>query len=172
MSVVTRNGERACAACGTTVPKYVWDTETKTARCTDCASALGMTNGGEPLGAGVPSSVDFLSQMHGSPGFVVDEAVARESSCIGYALKGKGTEPDLVFTHGIVGALDADQRETYCSTGVVLHDLTPKQKARLAAFKDSSAVCKTEIAEVPKGERLEPWLGCMSAELRKRGERP
>ena len=124
----------------------------------------------EPWHNGRPSATDFLSKVRGSPGFVVDEAVARDTPCVGYALQGPGTEPDLVFSKGIVGALDTEQRALYCPS-VEVRELTPGLKRRLTAFHESVGVCKQRIAKIPRGDELGPWLGCMENQLRERGEK-
>lgn len=123
--------------------------------------------------AGSPGVTDFLGESgerHGA--IVVDEAAARNSGCIGYALhEDRPEEADLVFArHGAVGALNRDQRAQFCPT-VELQPLSERQKERLRAFKESTQVCKLKEADVPKGERLDSWIGCMSHELRERGHR-
>lgn len=125
----------------------------------------------EPWTHGDPGALDFLSQTRGSPGFVVDEAVARESSCIGYDLRGRH-EADLVFSKGVVGALDKEQIDTFCPT-IELREPTPKQRERLAAFREATAVCKQDpaVTGAAPGEHLGPWLACMERELRSRGQR-
>lgn len=122
---------------------------------------------------GSPGIGDFVSESHGHRGaIVVDEGAARASGCIGYALNAdKPEEADLVFVrHGAVGALSKDQQAQFCPT-VELRPLSDRQKSRLRAFKESTQVCKREEENVPKGERLEPWMSCMTRELRSRGER-
>lgn len=127
----------------------------------------------DPFLDGPPSLGDFVSQMNGSPGFVVDPAIARESRCIGFQLQANAlpdAEPDLVFAKGIVGALDKDQVEMFCPI-IETRQLTDAQRERLSAFTDASGVCSAEVADMPQGDRLEPFLSCMSAELHHRGHR-
>jgi hypothetical protein len=162
----------------------------------------------DPFLAGPPSLGDFVSQMNGSPGFVVDPAIARESTCIGYQLRrdappdaepdlvfAKGyvvdpaiarestcigyqlrrdappdAEPDLVFAKGVVGALDRDQVEMFCPT-IQVRPLSDAQRDRLTAFTQAAQTCKVQVADLPSGDRLDPYLGCMSAELHQRGQR-
>lgn len=120
-------------------------------------------------GAGGPGVADFLSQTRGSPGIIVDQAVAREPTpCLCYEIASRSGHSQLCFHHGIVGALDRDQIDTYCQTREE-RPPTPEQRARLEAFQESADTCKAAIQEVPKGEELEPWLACMSSELRARG---
>jgi hypothetical protein len=116
----------------------------------------------EPEPATVSAVVD---QLNGGDGVVVDEAVAREAPCVAYEL---GTRR-VVFSKGIVGALDLDQQALYCAETEV-KELSPKQKARLEAFRAGAESCHTSTSALPKGERLAPFLGCLSEELRKRGQ--
>lgn len=100
----------------------------------------------------------------GSPGIVVNEALAMASpcSCIEYRPGKK-----LCFSKGIVGALSDEQETAYCSATVELK--SPKLEKRLEGWMESVETCKAEIANIPKGERLEPWLTCMSRELAAKG---
>ena len=96
----------------------------------------------------------------GSPGIVVDEAVAKATPCrcIEYR-PGKM----LCFSRGIIGSLSDEQENIYCPTTVPLE--SPGLEKRLKGWMGAVEICKVEIAEIPKGERLEPWLSCMSREL-------
>lgn len=100
----------------------------------------------------------------GSPGVVVDEALAMISpcSCIEYRPGKK-----LCFSKGIIGALSDEQESVYCSTMVEMK--SPGLEKRLDNWMEAVKTCKAEIASIPKGERLELWLGCMSRELSARG---
>lgn len=111
------------------------------------------------------SATDFLPSMDGSPGIVVDEGVARATPCTRFDL-GEGKE--LMFSKGVVGGLDEGQKALFCPE-VVTKPLSEAQRQRLQAWRESAAVCKVEIADVPKGEQLPPWLACMSRELNARG---
>ena len=101
---------------------------------------------------------------YGSPGVVVNEAVAMASPCrcIEYRPGKK-----LCFSKGIIGALSDEQEKIYCTTTVPLE--SPGLEKRLDDWMESVEVCKAEIAPIPKGERLEPWLSCMARELSARG---
>lgn|SRR5487761_1743327 len=125
----------------------------------------------DPFLAGDPGLGDFISQ---SPGLVVDPAVAREAPCVGYQLRGEGAEPDLVFVKGVVGALDQDQVQSFCSE-IEVRDLSPEQRERLAAFSEAAEVCKAEVADLPSGtdpgDKLPAYLGCMGTALRERGQK-
>lgn len=111
------------------------------------------------------TTTDFLPSMTGSPGIVVDEGVARATPCTRFDL-GEGKE--LVYSKGIVGGLDEGQKALYCPE-TTTKPLSEAQQQRLRDWRDAANVCKGEIAEVPKGEQLQPWLGCMSRELSARG---
>lgn len=101
---------------------------------------------------------------YGSPGIVVSEAIAKTSPCrcIEYRPGKK-----LCFSKGIVGALSDEQEAIYCPTTEALE--SPGLEKRLKGWMGAVETCKAEIASIPKGERLEPWLGCMSRELAARG---
>lgn len=101
-----------------------------------------------------------IPYAYGSPGIVVDEAKAKATPCrcIEYKLGKK-----LCFSKGIVGALSDEQEEIYCPTVEALE--SPGLEKRLKDWRGAVEICKAEIAEIPKGERLEPWLKCMSREL-------
>lgn len=97
---------------------------------------------------------------YGSPGIVVDEALAKATPCrcIEYRPGKK-----LCFSKGIIGALSDEQEKIYCPTTVPLE--SPRLERRLEGWMGAVETCKAEIAEIPKGERLKPWLSCMSREL-------
>lgn len=97
---------------------------------------------------------------YGSPGIVVNEAVAKASPCRCFEYEpGK----KLCFSKGIVGALSDDQEKVYCPTVEKLE--SPGLERRLKSWMGAKTICKAEIETIPKGERLEPWLSCMSREL-------
>jgi len=101
---------------------------------------------------------------YGSPGIVVSEAIAKTSPCrcIEYRPGKK-----LCFSKGIVGALSDEQERIYCPAVEEL--VSPGLEKRLKDWMEAVETCKAEIAPIPKGERLEPWLGCMSRELAAHG---
>ena len=104
--------------------------------------------------------LNSIPYAYGSPGIVVDESVAKVTPCRYIEYKpGKR----LAFSKGIVGALSDAQEEIYCPEWVKLE--SPGLERRLSSWMESVETCKEEIAEIPKGERLEPWLSCMSREL-------
>ena len=105
-----------------------------------------------------------LGPGFGDSGIVVDEARAKASPCrcIEYQPGKK-----LCFSKGIVGALSDEQEMAYCPTTEALE--SPGLERRLKDWMGAVEVCKAEIESIPKGERLEPWLRCMSRELETRG---
>jgi len=102
--------------------------------------------------------------QEGSPGIVVNEATAMASSCrcIEYRPGKK-----LCFSKGIIGALSDEQEAIYCPVTEELE--SPGLEKHLKDWMDAVETCKAEIAPILKGERLEPWLSCMSRELKARG---
>jgi len=111
------------------------------------------------------TTMDFLPSMRGSPGIVVDPGVARATPCTRFDL---GGDSELVFSKGVIGALDEPQKALLC-TETVTKPLSPEQERRLRGWREAAATCKGEIADVPDGEKLEPWLTCMSRELKGKG---
>lgn len=109
--------------------------------------------------------VATLPSLEGSPGFLVDPGVARATPCTRIEL-GEGRE--VMFSKGIVGALDEEQKALYCPE-TITKPVSPKQQERIRAFQDAAQTCKGEIESVPKGERMRPWIECMSREARSRG---
>lgn len=110
--------------------------------------------------------LNSIPYAFGSPGIVVNEALAKATPCrcIEYRPGKK-----LCFSKGIVGALSDEQEKIYCPTVEEL--VSPGLERRLKGWMGSVTICKAEIEPIPKGERLGPWLGCMSRELRARGIR-
>jgi len=102
--------------------------------------------------------------QEGSPGIVVNEATAMASACrcIEYRPGKK-----LCFSKGIIGALSDEQEASYCPVTEKLE--SPGLEKRLQDWMESVDICKVEIASIPKGERLEPWLSCMGRELSTHG---
>ncbi|MBA7469157.1 hypothetical protein ES707_04423 [subsurface metagenome] len=97
-------------------------------------------------------------------GIVVNEAEAKASPC-------RCTEyrpgKKLCFSKGIIGALSDEQKESYCPTTVFVESAGLEK--RFEDWMESIGTCRTEIAGIVKGERLDPWLGCMSRELTAKG---
>jgi hypothetical protein len=92
-------------------------------------------------------------------GVVVHPEIAAEGKCTCYG--------NVCFSKGIIGALSPSERARYCKE--VEEGRSPAMVKRVQNWDEAVNVCKAEIAEIPKGERLEPWLKCMGRELPKRG---
>lgn len=97
----------------------------------------------------------------GSPGILVDSDIAARTPCRCYTYKG---EPKICYSRGIIGSMSKAQIEAYCKPLVKIGE-----SKRLAAFIEAKEEAQKEIAGIPRGERLEPWLKAMSKSLKKRG---
>jgi len=163
---VANGSPRACASCGLPIiggSKYAYDV--------DAGAAYHPEHGPDPSPFldGSPSLGDFVNPDRS--GIVLDDAVARQAPCIGYELRGRGAGPDLVFAKGIEGPLSDGQVEQFCGSDIRIRDVTPEQLERLSAFRESAALCSTEVDEAyPRGDRLAPYLSCMATELQRRGQ--
>lgn len=116
-----------------------------------------------------PEETHLLFEMNHEPGtmgaHILDEAVARSTPCHKFTLpSGK----HLVFSKGAIGPLDDGQQALYCPETVDV-PLTEGQKKRFDAFTQAVETCQVEIQPIPKGERLGPWLRCMSREAKAKG---
>jgi len=100
----------------------------------------------------------------GNSGIVVDEAKAKATPCRCYEYK---SGKKLFFSPGVVGALSDEQETLFCKTVIPLE--SPGIERRMENWGEAVKTCKAEIAGIPKGERLVPWLSCMSRELSDRG---
>jgi len=98
-----------------------------------------------------------------SPGIVINEERAKASPCKCFTYKGK----DYCYSPGIIGMLEAGQVPTYCPTKE--YEVRPGIKQRFEEFAEAAEAAHERIEEIPKGERLIPWLTEMGKELRARG---
>ena len=98
-----------------------------------------------------------------SPGIVVNPDVAATTPC----RCAKVGDSELCHSKGIIGFMDEGQKEAYCNPKTYYE--SPGLEERLGQFKEAVAAAQEKIKDVPKGERLEPWLSAMSLELQKRG---
>lgn len=101
--------------------------------------------------------------VEGSPGIVVDQEIAARTSCRCARVDGS----EICFSKGIIGGLSEEQKELYCNPKVYIK--SPRLEQRIKRFKEAVAEAKEKIKDIPKGERLEPWLKAMSEELTERG---
>lgn len=107
--------------------------------------------------------LNLLVEEMGSPGLVVDEARALISPCTCYKIAPTRT---MCWSSGVIGTLTKEQEERFCPTKE--YKTSPKLERRMANWMEAVEICKAEIAELPKGERLDLWLSCMGRELGKR----
>ena len=77
-------------------------------------------------------------------GIVVDEEKALASPCHGYDLGDSGR---LIFSPGIVGALDKYEQQKYCKIGLDLKPPPPRLAARIKALREAGVHFKRK----PKG---------------------
>jgi len=113
--------------------------------------------------------IDSVVEVEGSPGIVVDADIAARTPCTCYKVD---EEVELCFSKGVVGSLDETQRGPLGEPGPYCTEKIYKEEGiveRVKKFKEAVEVCKEEIEKYPKGEKLAPYLSCMSREARKRG---
>ena len=92
-------------------------------------------------------------------GIVIDEKEAKMTPCVCYELKNGKT---LCHTKGIVGFLSEEQKKTYCY-GTYIRPAPPQMEKRLQEFAEQSQRCSQKVREEYKrGDRLMPFLDCMS----------
>ena len=112
--------------------------------------------GTPPPGMSIP---EWISSLSGSPGIVVDPGKARSTSCIRMEL-GEGHKP-LIYSPGIVGALDEEQQALYCQEGYEERHITPKQQERLEAMSTAAKLCSKHI---------DSYFACLGRELKAKGQ--
>ena len=98
-----------------------------------------------------------------SPGIVINEERAKATACKCFTYKGR----DYCYSAGVIGMLEAGQVPTYCPTKE--YEVRPGIKQRFEEFASAAEAAHERIEEIPKGERLIPWLTQMGKELRARG---
>jgi hypothetical protein len=102
-------------------------------------------------------------ESEASPGIVVDADIAARTPC----KCARAGESEICFSRGIVGGLDAGQKEAFCNPKMYFE--SPGLEQRIGEFNEAVVAAQEIIKDVPKGERLQPWLSAMSEELGKRG---
>lgn len=102
-------------------------------------------------------------EMEASPGVVVDPDVAARTPC----RCARVGDSEICYSKGIIGSMDEGQKEAYCNPKTYFE--SPGLEERMGIFKEAVAAAQEKIKDVPKGERLQPWLSAMSEELAKRG---
>jgi len=103
----------------------------------------------------------------GSDGYVVDAGLARATKCTRIDL-GAGRKP-LVYSPGIIGALDEGQEILYCQEGFIEREASEAQLEHIQAMSDAAEVCSTEASDVtdPKSH-INAYFTCLGRELAKR----
>jgi hypothetical protein len=125
----------------------------------------GSIEGSPPPGISV---TDWLSGIGGSPGIIVDPGKARSTPCLRIQL-GEGRRP-LIYSQGIIGALDEEQQALYCQEGYEDKPITEKQQQRIAAMEQASKLCSDETNNVDDtSRRIETYFSCLGRELKSRG---
>jgi rubrerythrin len=100
-----------------------------------------------------------IPEAYDMGGIVVNEERARTGPCTCYS--------NICFHSGIIGSLNAGEREQYCKERV--EKSSPAMAARLQHWNDAKNVCKQKAQTLPKGERVIEYTHCMGTELGKRG---
>lgn len=102
-----------------------------------------------------------LPHLSGTPGVMIDEEKALATPCKGYVADGKEM---MVFSEGIVGNLDKDQRVKYCKLGTTWKT-SPGVTKRWTKFREAIA----EAKERYKNGDIVKWLTIVGEELKKKG---
>lgn len=105
-----------------------------------------------------------LVESLASPAIIVNEALARATPCKCYPI---GDDKKLCFSKGAIGALDQEQRKLYCTQEIDVSDGGIVERVKI--FRECAKEAKKEIEDIPRGERLQPWLTAMGQCLRARG---
>lgn len=113
------------------------------------------------------ATAEWSSGAFGSPGFLTDPGRARSTSCIRLEL-GEGHAP-LVYSKGIVGALDEEQQALYCQEGYVDRAITEAQRQRLQAMATAAHECSVEAKAAEPQEHMAAYFSCLGRELKAKG---
>ncbi len=110
------------------------------------------------------SMSEWVSGIGGSPGIVIDPGLARATKCTRIDL-GPGRKP-LIYSPGIIGALDEGQEVLYCQEGMVEREASPAQLAHLQAMSEAAKTCSVEAKAVTEPrEHIEAYFSCLGREL-------
>lgn len=100
-------------------------------------------------------------------GIVISPEVAFKE-CHGYEYD----KEKMLWSAGVIGTL-SDPQERICERITILgkdKEIPEELRKRWDFFKKSAGKCSEEVrAEFPKGERLRPFLKCMSREEKRLG---
>jgi len=106
---------------------------------------------------------EWVSGIGGEPGIVVDPGLARTTACTRIDL-GPG-QKGLVYSPGIIGALDDEQQALYCQAGTIDREATAGQRAHLQAMSEAAKICALQGSQTDPRERLEAYFSCLGREL-------
>jgi len=120
----------------------------------------------DPAGRGL--LLHFTEHAIEGAGLVVNEARARATPCNCFTYKGR----EFCFSKGVIGMISSEENPEqiaeYCKVGKT-YEVKPGIKERFETFSSAAEAAHGKIEEIPKGERLVPWLSAMGEELEKRG---
>lgn len=120
----------------------------------------------DPAGGGM--LLHFTEHAIEGAGLVVNEARARATPCNCFTYKDR----EYCFSPGIIGMMSSkenpEQIAEYCKVGKT-YEVKPGIKERFERFAGAAEEAHKKIEEIPKGERLVPWLTAVGEELGKRG---
>ena len=89
-------------------------------------------------------------------GRVIDTAIAFQS-CHGY----KFDDEKMLWSRGVIGTL-TDEQEKLCKEIHITEPIPPKLVERQEEFRKMAQTCARKARTYPKGERLKPYLECIS----------
>ena len=119
----------------------------------------------DPAGRGM--LLHFTEHAIEGQGLVVNEARARATPCNVFTYKDR----EYAFSPGVIGLISGEknpeQMEAFCKAGKT-YEVKPGIKERFESFAGAAEEAHKKIEEIPKGERLVPWLTAMGEELEKR----
>ena len=112
---------------------------------------------------------DWFPEAYHEPGIiggiVVDSGLARQTPCRIVPLG----DNELWYSKGIVGALNDEQKKLYCETGIENLEITAEIAERQRKVRETAIACQGSVQDIPKGDRLEPFLSCMATDLSEKG---
>ena len=97
--------------------------------------------------------------------YIYDEYVAKNSPCTCYAYDGEF----ICWSPGCIGTLSDRQERLYCNPRVVRGEVPQTVKRRWRKFSSIAEYCSALVEDYPEGEKLVPYLRCVSEELKKHG---
>lgn len=96
---------------------------------------------------------------------ILNEERARANPCNCFQMEDGKT---FCFAKGTIGLLSQEQMGSLCVAGKN-YTVSPGLKERFKRFREAAEEAHETIKEIPKGERLAPWLSEMSKALKKQG---